>query len=367
MKKGRRLGKRLMARTDFLQDERVQWLRNVLNPNKNLPSVKDWSALLTFAKKQSLIGICLPEEAPVNLPKSVLLQWIGQVQLIEQQNILLNRRIEQLFGMLEHDGFRCCLLKGQGNAMMYPNPLARCSGDIDVWIDADEETVYQYVKNKFPDEKESHKHIHFPIFEDAPVDMHYTPLKIYHPIHNRRLQQWLEENKDEQMTHFIGLSGTFRDVAVPTAQFNAVYQLGHIMIHIEDEGIGLRQFVDYFYVLKEMGAGESALKESIRKTWDRLGMTKLARAVMWVEKEMLGLPEEYLLDEPDEKKGSLLAEDILEGGNFGHSSVREKYRKHGKVVKKFSDLWHLVRLSSCFSGDAFFRIVTKIKTFVTKY
>lgn len=356
-----------MVRTDFLQDERVQWLRYVLNSNAEMPPVKDWAALLAFAEKQSVSGICLPEDVPVNLPKPVLLQWIGQVQLIEQQNKLINRRIEQLFEMLEHDGFRCCLLKGQGNAMMYPIPIARCSGDIDVWLDADEETVYQYVKKKYPDEIESHKHIHFPIFDDAPVDMHYTPLKIYHPAHNRKLQRWILENKEKQMRHLVRLPDTGREIAVPTVDFNAVYQLGHIMIHIEAEGIGLRQLVDFFYVLQELKGASEERKNQIIMMWKQLGMYKLARAVMWVEKEMLGLPEEYLLVEPDEKKGSLLAEDILEGGNFGHSSDREKYRKHGKVAKKFSDLWHLVKLSICFPGDAFFRIVMKIKTFVTKY
>lgn len=110
MRKDRRLGKRLMARTDFLQDDRIQWLHFVLNPNAAMPPENDWTALLAFAEKQSPIGICLPEEAPANLPKPVLLQWIGQVQLIEQQNKLLKRRIEHLFGKLEHDGFRCCLL-----------------------------------------------------------------------------------------------------------------------------------------------------------------------------------------------------------------------------------------------------------------
>ena len=104
---------------DFSKDERLQWLRYVLNPDTDKPIVNDWSAVVDFAEKQALLGICLPEQCPNNLSKDRLFQWIGQVQLIEQQNKLLNERIEQLFGMLEKDGFPCCLLKGQGNSVIY--------------------------------------------------------------------------------------------------------------------------------------------------------------------------------------------------------------------------------------------------------
>ena len=350
-----------MAQTDIQTHEAIAWLRYVLNPEAEMPTVTDWPALIAFTEKQAINGICLPKERPERLPKSSLLQWIGQIQLIEQQNTLLNKRVAQLFGMLERDGFQCCLLKGQGNAMMYPNPELRSPGDIDVWVNADAETVYQYVKKKFPDEQESHKHIHFPIFDDAPVDMHYTPLKIYHPAHNRILQEWLGEKKEDQMTNRTRLADTDVDVAVPTPMFNAIYQLGHIMIHIEDEGIGLRQFVDYFYVLKAIGGAGEEEKESIRRMWKKLGMWKLAKAVMWIEKEILGLSDEYLLATPSERTGHLLAEDILEGGNFGHSSDREKYRRYGRFVKNISNARHMMQLSACFPGDAFFRLLAKMK------
>lgn len=356
-----------MAPTDIINNEAIKWLRYVLNPDMEMPSVSDWKAVLEFADKQALIGLCLRDVCAEYLPEDDYYGWVGLLFQIDNQNRVFNERIETLFRMLSDEGFRCCLLKGQGNAEMYPEPFRRCSGDIDVWIDADEKTVYQYVKRKFPSEEHSHKHIHFPIFDDAPVDIHCTPLKLYHPQHNKRLQRWICDQKEEQMSHYIHLNSSEYEVAVPTVAFNAVYQLGHIMIHIEDEGIGLRQLVDYFYVLRNLGPGKSETKENIKRIWKRLGMMKLAGAVMWIEKNMLGLDDDYLLVPPDEKKGLLLAEDILEGGNFGHSSERQRFRKKGKFFKKLADLLHLVRLSSLFPGDAFFRICVKMKTFVTKY
>ena len=304
----------------------------------------------------------MPSQRPENLEKALLIKWIGAWQRIESQNKLLNKQTASLYVRLKKAGLRCCILKGQGNALMYPNPLMRYSGDIDVWADATEEELLTFVKSVFPDEEESFKHIKFHVFKNTEVDMHHVPLKMYHPANNRRLQAWIEQKKEEQMTHYVRLDDTKTDIAIPTVTFNAVYQLGHILIHIEDQGIGLRQMVDYYYVLRLVGSMSDAVKAEIVETWKQVGLSKLAGAVMWLEKELLGLPEEFLLVKPDEKKGRLLAEDIMEGGNFGQHSSRGDYRRYGWYAKKCADVWHLLKLSVCFPGEAFFRVVSKVGT-----
>lgn len=351
-----------MEQIDKQTKEALCWLRYILNPDTDLPTVSDWQSLLAFAEKQALTGICLPENCPANLPKELLLQWIGYVQLIEQRNKLLNKRIDQLFGMLEKDGFQCCLLKGQGNAAMYPNVLRRCSGDIDVWLNTDEETAYQYVKKMFPDAEVSYKHIHFPIIDDAPVDVHVTPLKFYSGVFQKRLQRWIEQNKIEQFSHRIRLSDTIRDVSVPTPLFNAVYQLGHMLIHLFDEGLGLRQVVDYYYVLKGLEASD---KERLKLTEviKSLGMYKFAQAIMWIENSVLGLPVERCFVQPDERKGKQLLEDILEGGNFGHHSQRYN-GKTGFYYKGLAEAWRNVRLLSMAPREGMARLGSKLRTAV---
>lgn len=362
MKRGRPRENLLMERIDKRDAEALKWLRYVLNLDTTMPMVNDWSALMAFAKKQALTGIFLPEKCPDNLPKNLLLQWIGQVQLIEQQNKLLNKRIEQLFGLLEQDGFQCCLLKGQGNANMYPDPLRRCSGDIDVWLNTDESSAYSYVKKMFPDAKVSYKHIHFPIFEDAPVDVHVTPLKFYSTLFLKRLQWWIKQNKEEQFKHGIRLAETDRDVCVPTRQFNVVYQLGHMLIHLFDEGLGLRQVVDYFYVLKGLEASDKELQEFV-ETIQSLGMLKFARAIMWVESFVLGLPGERCIVKPDERRGKQLLEDILEGGNFGHHS--ERYNgKTGFYYRGLVEAWRDVRILSIAPREGIARLASKMGTAV---
>ena len=360
MKKDKQRESHSMEQIDKQTKEALCWLRYILNPDTDLPTVSDWQSLLAFAEKQALTGICLPENCPANLPKELLLQWIGYVQLIEQQNILLNRRIEQLFTKLEEDGFQCCLLKGQGNATLYPSPLKRCSGDIDMWVNTDEQTAYNYVKALFPNEKETYKHIHFPYFSDASIDIHVTPLKFYSDLYSKRLQQWIEQNKAEQFENKKRLLKTDRDIHVPVGKFNAVYQMGHMLIHLFDEGLGLRQVVDYYYVLKSLDISDSERLE-VAATINNLGMLRFAKAMMWIQFHVLGLPSECCVVEPDELRGKELLEDILEGGNFGHHSQRYKGNK-GFYTIGIIEAWRNIMLLSMAPREGMARAVSRVWT-----
>lgn len=345
-------------------DERLQWLKYVLNPALPLPVIQDWKGLYEFTQKQAIAGVCTPTQFKDVRPDiGILYEWIGLCRLLSDMNIHLNSQVVKVVAKLKEAGFRCCILKGQGNASMYPFPNLRTPGDIDVWVDADKKALYAYVKSQFPEAKTSFKHIKFPIFEKDGVDIHYTPLKFYHPGHNKRLQRWIEANKEQQMSHHVRLDGTDNDISIPTAEFNAVYQMGHILIHVEDEGIGLRQIVDYYYVLKALQELDEGSKDGIRQTWESLGMSKFAAAVMWVEHNLLGLSEEFLLIAPNEKMGKLLADDIMEGGNFGRYSNRQKLMRFGNLVKKLANVWRLIRWSVCFPREAFFKLLSKIRTF----
>lgn len=75
--------------------------------------------------------------------------WMGKAQQIRRQNMKVNAEAGKLFSMLREDGLRCCILKGQGNALMYSNPYTRTPGDIDVWIDTSRERIMEYTQKKF--------------------------------------------------------------------------------------------------------------------------------------------------------------------------------------------------------------------------
>lgn len=349
-----------LVESEMRSNEAIQWLRFVLNPSMSVPTVSDWNSLLEFSEKQALTGLLLPLEPPENICKDLLLQWIGETQLVEQRNRLLNKRVEQLLEILEQEGFRCCLIKGQGNAALYPNPLMRCPGDIDIWVDSCEETVYQYVRKMTLGAEESYKHIHFPIFDDVPVDVHVTPLKLFSNRNGLRLQHWIEQNREVQFSNKIRLPGGKRDVCVPTGKFNVVYQLGHMLIHTFDEGLGLRQLVDYYYVLKNLDVTEKE-REELVEVIQSLRLNRFARAIMWIECDILGLPVEFCISLPDERRGKRLLNDILEGGNFGKHSRRYNGRS-GFYYRGLMEAWRDVKLLPMAPREGMARLFSKMGT-----
>ena len=157
----------------------------------------------------------------------------------------------KLFAMLRVDEMRCCVLKGQGNALMYPNPYSRTPGDIDVWIDASRERIMEYAQKKFELGDDIRlQHLETSL-DGVPVELHFFPCSMNNPIYHARLQKWFKRNADLQCSHIVSLPDGAGYIAIPTTAFNVVYQLTHLYHHFFDEGIGMRQIIDYFLVVND--------------------------------------------------------------------------------------------------------------------
>ena len=316
----------------------------------------NWQELYSFASKQALLGLCFdgierlgkeyPEELKQNpIGRELLMTWMGKAQQIRRQNMKVNAVAGKLFAMLRVDGLRCCILKGQGNALMYPNPYSRTPGDIDVWINASRERIMKYTQKKFElgdDIRLQHLET---ALDGVPVELHFFPCSMNNPIYHARLQKWFRRNADLQCSHIVGLPDGAGDIAIPTTAFNVVYQLTHLYHHFFDEGIGMRQIIDYYYVVNNDEL--LAIKDTLQKELKHLGLWKFARAVMYVLHEALGLPEEKMIAPMDEKRGKLLLAEILNGGNFGqHFTKYGHFTQQGMAKKYFLKIWrnmHFVR------------------------
>ena len=232
------------------------FLRFCIGSAKEIPdSLKeaDWKELYAIAKKQCLVGVLfdgikkLPAEH-VGMEKELLLQWMAECQMLEKANVRLNDAAIQVSEWFRKKGFRTCILKGQGNALMYPNPYSRTPGDIDIWVEGGDKRVISFVRSISPHEKACYHHIEFPSYKGVEVEVHYRPSFLLCFWHDRKLQKYYERVKEEQFSHRVML-GEQGEIAIPTAKFNLIFQLTHIYAHLMNEGIGLRQLVDYYYVL----------------------------------------------------------------------------------------------------------------------
>ena len=232
------------------------FLRFSIGPKSEIPSSlkeADWKALYAIAQKQCLVGILfdgikkLPGEH-VGMEKELLLQWMAESQMLEKANVRLNDAAIQVSEWFRKKGLRTCILKGQGNALLYPNPYSRTPGDIDIWVEGGDKRVISFVRSISPHEKACYHHIEFPSYKGVEVEVHYRPSFLLCFWHNRKLQKYYERVKEEQFSHLVML-GEQGEIAIPTAEFNLIFQLTHIFSHLMNEGIGLRQLLDYYYVL----------------------------------------------------------------------------------------------------------------------
>ena len=323
----------------------------------------DWQMLYSFAFKQTLLGLCFDgterlgkeysEELKQNpIGRELLMTWMGKAQQIRRQNMKVNTVASKLYSMLRKDGLRCCILKGQGNALMYPNPYSRNPGDIDVWVNASREQITEYAKKHFELEDDMRFHHLETTMDGVPVELHFFPGIMNNPVYNARLQKWFKRNADLQCSNVVSLPDDAGEIAVPTTAFNVIYQLTHLYHHFFDEGIGMRQIVDYYFVvisdeLLVISDELLVIRDTLHRELKHLGLWKFAGAVMYVLHEVLGLSEEKMIAPMDEKRGKLLLAEILNGGNFGrHFTKYGHFTRQGMAKKYFLKIWrnmHFVR------------------------
>ena len=244
----------------------------------------DWQELYSFASKQALLGLCFegierlgkeyPEELKQNpIGRELLMTWMGKAQQIHRQNMKVNAVAGKLFSMLREDGMRCCVLKGQGNALMYPNPYSRTPGDIDVWIDASRERIMEYAQKKFELGDDIRlQHLETSL-DGVPVELHFFPCSMNNPIYHARLQKWFRRNADLQCSHIVGLPDGAGDIAIPMTAFNVIYQLTHLYHHFFDEGIGMRQIIDYYVVMNDFWKVKESFSQPSRPSLPKEGST----------------------------------------------------------------------------------------------
>ena len=386
----------------------------------------DWRQLYAFSAKQAIIGFCfegierLGREYPLLLEgnpigQDLLMVWMGKAQQIRRQNMKVNMTAGKLYRQLREDSLRCCVLKGQGNALLYPSPYSRNPGDIDVWVNASRERITEYALGHFKIGDDIRYHHLETAMDGVPVELHVVPGTMNNPIYNRRLQKWFKRNGDLQCSNVVSLPDGAGEIAVPTASFNVIYQLCHLYHHFFDEGIGLRQIIDYYYVLantdftentdssflttnrtnqanwacalssflttkqrsadevkanltkqrlltegkskaNQTNVGDSPSVRSVRSVGDllkHLGLWKFAGAVMWVQHETLGLPESLMIAPMDEKRGRLLLGEILDGGNFGkHAEKYGHFTQQGMAKKYFLKIWRNMHFVRYYPAEA---------------
>ena len=337
------------------------------------PTDVEWESLYGICEKHALLGIAfagverLPKEQVP--PFDVLAEWVHDAQVAKERNEKLNAECDALTKWLERDGFGSCILKGQSNQVNFPEHLRdyRTAGDIDVWVMPKGEedvplrkrrrSVMKYVKEKVGDQRVIYHHVDFPVMKTE-VEIHFTPSWMKNPFHNHRMQKYFERE-------WNNIEKTDYGFYIPSSCLNVVYQLTHIYRHLFNEGIGLRQIIDYYFVLRKFeglkGCGE---RLEIMNVIERLGLKTFASAVMWVIQEVLvpSLPScedkdwqkccPWMICKPNENEGRFLLSEILQAGNFGmHDERANGEYNSGTLSHTIYKIKRNLRLSISYSSE----------------
>ena len=359
----------------------------------HVPSGEDWNMLYGLSLKQAVAGVCfcgvqrLPMEQLVEMPVELKLQWFTLAEGVKQRNVVMNQRCVELCQKFHEEGMRCAILKGQGVAELYGLRneklgvrngsglgLYRQSGDIDLWVDGGMEKVLKWCRDRYGEVEYDYINAHVPMFKDVDVEVHWRVQSMTNLFRNRKLQRWLESEETTEMIlggiadlkQSESLGTTKNTIIVPSQEFNAFYLMLHCYNHEFSSGLGLRQLMDYYFLLMTF---HETCRESIANIncmFREYGMDRFVRAVMWIMQEVFGMERERLLCEPDEKEGRYILDEVMAGGNFGHHDERIKKVGKGKWQSVFATLQHALHVLRRYPSEALWMPVWMVYHFIWK-
>ena len=250
---------------------------------------------------------------------------------------------------LRNGGVEPVLLKGQGLARNYLQPLLRECGDIDLYVGREQyEKACAIINGTATEQEKSEAHatkMHYGLPRYEPhlgkvyIEIHSISSRcfnekadaLYQALANKGLSNNLVPMVFEQVT-----------VNTPSDSFNAFYIFFHMQRHFELGGIGMRQLCDWVRFLHtHANTIDPSFFES---TLDALELRSVWNLFASVAVDYLGLPaEEMPLYQPGLKKeAELVLGDIFYVGNFGHDrTLRRKDRPASYLAGK----WYSIRFS----------------------
>ena len=332
--------------------------------NQGVTEAVDWGKVCQLAAEQSVLGLVLAGieryknlNFDLHLDQKQLLQWIGEVQMIEQQNLAMNKFVAQLIERLRKEDIYALLVKGQGIAQCYEKPLWRTCGDVDLLLDDDNYEKAKVLLIPLADEVEDEdpvkKHQAL-IIKGFDIELHgKMPFAL-----SRKADKVIDSVIDDSLKQGGARVWSYKnsDIYLPDADNDVIIVFTHFLHHFFIEGVGLRQVCDWCWLLWTYrdSLNHGLLESRIRE----MGLMSEWQVFAALAVEYLGMPAEAMpfYDSRFTVKGERVLERILKSGNFGHNndlSYRAKYSgMRYKIVALWRRLMDFIGLSQVFPLDA---------------
>lgn len=296
----------------------------------------DWDEIYAHAKKQTVVGITFDAinklPAQFRPPKEIVLQWFSQTRSIEIANRHINAIAKEVVEKYSAAGIDSVLLKGQGLAQHYPNPLHRQPGDIDLYFheqyDEANKQAATWDNTEFKPDTSYHRAF---TYKGVCIENHLVYVDFYN---KKNRKAWQEIEKEIPLTKNEHLELDGLKIKVPQPQINVIYVFLHLAHHMLQVGVGLRQVCDWMCLWN--AKHHEVDKELFLMCVDKLRMKRLMTAMAYIAENYLGLQKGIIpLDttgKKAKKDGEMIIKDIIDSGNFGHETNIMKGFKRNKHI-----------------------------------
>lgn len=338
-----------------MDEQLFELIRITIGKQNNLSrilSTDEWLRVYELSQKHAIAGVIYAsvsrlKQNGLNIPQDLYWQWLGLTTQIHQRNEVLNFCCIEALSRLKQEGFKACVLKGQGVAQLYGSELSmlRQSGDIDLWVNGGMKRALAWARASYGNIAFDYINAHLPMFKETEVELHWRIQSMCNLNRNKKLQRWMIDHEEELMNTIIELPNGVGPVSAPSLIFNRYYILLHCYSHIFSEGLGLRQIMDLYFVLAQNDFDNSKDSEFKEFFLDGLGLRRFASAMMWIMGYVFGLERMAMLCEPDEKEGRFILSEVMQNGNMGHYDTRikrvSKNERVQSVAATIQHTWHL--------------------------
>lgn len=288
----------------------------------------DWEEVYRLASEQSVVGLALTgidslpgDQRP---PKIMLLQWIGEVQMMEQQSKEINDGLKRLVALFDKHGVEYAVVKGQSVAAHYPQPLHRQAGDIDYYCNSENFPKSQVVLKQewgiTPEVGTSEHHVSFD-YMDVTYEGHFALTSLY----GKEREAYWNRILNEDSGDIVVVDGVKVKTLSPT--LHVLYVFLHLYLHLMELGVGLRQFCDLAVMLHY--CKDKVDLPLLKKHLQALGMEKAFRACGTILVDYLGLQQEDMGFEStskDRKYATRILRVVFYRGNMGHYNKKNGFR-----------------------------------------
>lgn len=304
-------------------------------------SQTDWERILQLAKEQTVMGVitdglsCVPREKQGE--RRVMMQFYARTMALEDENRKMNAFAPQLMIQLERKGVHSLLLKGQGVAQCYRQPLHRVVGDIDLLVtDAEEyakaRKLMLMIAKEVEKEDEGRKHSAFD-YKGMTIEIHGDFRFYINKACRMNTPKWKQTRLTDDGVRVK--EGPLAGALLPPVMFDVLFIFAHLIGHYMGQGgVGLRQVSDWMMYLNthyeklnlQILADDLRLL-GLRPYWEVFGAMAVA---------CLGYPEARMpyYDARNVLKGRMVLENIFKTGNFGTLQKQEQLKGDASPLLK---------------------------------